>query len=1084
MIKIVSVVLIAVALAALVWLLMLRERSHEAGSLALNTNSETKERAQNHTLREPPQSPALTEDLPGPREKISGIGRIHCISVAEEGSWELSGLEVRLFPWPEAGYVLPEQEPLATKETPDSGAVSFDNLALGRYLVCLIGEGVAAYADVELLTRKPVGTAMLWLREAWPMSGWVRNGEGALVQGALVQVCSWREKNEGEVHPLDTPQLLAALTDNEGRFRINGIPVLPNYPHMEFQLLARMQAFPTVTSAFHLPGTDDVEIVLTLGGSASGSVIIQGTGQAVASVKVIVGEGAAEEFAVSEEGGHFLFAQLAEGVYRARVKHETWIAADPAFSFEVSQGAQTSGLLLEVCEGGVVSGRVYDDLAKNGIADIKVRAFKSGARRPSAEQVTNDAGEYRIGGLCAGKHSIKIIVPPDLAFPPPDSSVPSPLRERSIKQVMVVPGKETTGFDFILRAGALVTGIVLDETGTPVIGAAIVASNDAENRVGLAESDAEGSFQLALGTPCRQVTLGVSREGFATTNAGPFHLAGEALRNIEVVLIQESAVAGKVVTGRGEPAGAAFVFLTVNDNEGLHPVAQCPTDDNGTFRMGQLSAGTYGLMASSHKRFTDIEMQTSTILETTLAAGKERSNLRLVVDDLALSITGRVTDTTGRALEHVKIVALMEQGLGGSALSGPDGQYVINGLPAGDYDLRTGGLGVGSQTRSGVAAGSTEVDFVMGAPGAIEGKVVDAITRAPVVSFQIAHQPGPADRAGGWLRFQAVNDPQGRFRLESVDAGDATVFVQSGASVMAHAYVPSVIPGETTAGVLIELMPGYSLEGLVRNTEGEAVLGARILADDGTTASVNRDAWITRSDEAGHFTLPNLEGHVCTIVAMHDDYADGESQANPKLGQLVEIVLASGGYVEGTVTLAGQPVAGIPVLRELQEGRSVDSVNTDEGGGFRFDNLQAGIYDVTAQMGDRLDANQRRRTISVQVLLNQKTVANIDFPPATASLSGAISGSNDEPIAEVSVQLQILNSDGATELFFVRSDALGQYLFEFLPAGQGQLSLVGQHGALLYHEAVDLIEQERREQDVHLNEPTASTLGSLESSTS
>src|SRR5262249_12237213 len=79
------------------------------------------------------------------------------------------------------------------------------------------------------------------------------------------------------------------------------------------------------------------------------------------------------------------------------------------------------------------------------------------------------------------------------------------------------------------------------------------------------------------------------------------------------------------------------------------------------------------------------------------------------------------------------------RGAGGERrATGADGGFAISGLHAGDsYDLVVFGPdGIGAR-REGVEAPAEDVDIVVPGPGRIAGRVVDALTSAPIADFQV-----------------------------------------------------------------------------------------------------------------------------------------------------------------------------------------------------------------------------------------------------------------------------------------------------------------------------------------------------------
>src|SRR5690606_34635801 len=124
------------------------------------------------------------------------------------------------------------------------------------------------------------------------------------------------------------------------------------------------------------------------------------------------------------------------------------------------------------------------------------------------------------------------------------------------------------------------------------------------------------------------------------------------------------------------------------------------------------------------------------------------------------------------------------------------------------------------------------LDFVLQPAFAVEGRVVDGLTGAPIRHFEAALSrtaSEDAELSGMVLRqMQPLDDPAGRFSLTATQPGHMVVAVRVPGYATEWQYVTLSVdhPSEY---VELSLLNGGDLHGFVRDTSGTPIKGAHIL---------------------------------------------------------------------------------------------------------------------------------------------------------------------------------------------------------------------------------------------------------------
>jgi hypothetical protein len=326
------------------------------------------------------------------------------------------------------------------------------------------------------------------------------------------------------------------------------------------------------------------------------------------------------------------------------------VPADAPFSIKVIKAGYASptllipierlrdGSLLEVrlARAAVLIGRLPD------IAGAAPELSSLLLRRPNADgksavTVTaiaiDDRGEFRVGGLTAGRYTIEGFAgaaPAGYRVPPVTFDLQAGVEttvnltyERSEPLQITIPMTTADGGIVIRSAGvpapdappvsgSSIRGRVMTATGEPIEGATVRVTRSSGGRNG--RTDASGQFTLQGLTP-GSYTVNASRRGFVPAAHGergddlpaaPVIVeADKDVEGISIVLPRASVVTGTVVDEHGEPLQDVGVQLlrVRSSSTGLVAIRDQGTfsqrtDDRGQFRLANVDVGDYIVSAS------------------------------------------------------------------------------------------------------------------------------------------------------------------------------------------------------------------------------------------------------------------------------------------------------------------------------------------------------------------------------------------------------------------------------------------------------------------------------------------------------
>jgi hypothetical protein len=425
-----------------------------------------------------------------------------------------------------------------------------------------------------------------------------------------------------------------------------------------------------------------------------------------------------------------------------------------------------------------------------------------------------------------------------------------------------------------------------------------------------------------------------------------------------------------------------------------------------------------------------------------------------------LSVSGRVLNVRGDPVSGIQITARQFNpatnrfsSVQHSAHSLAGGRYVIKGLTAGDYQLRTTVSDRYTSATIYVRAGFLSADIVLndGHQVRVIGTVTDA-AGYPLADVEVIPsrrgRRTTTDEAGGYvttLMTQRNRTYSFRFR-----APGYTDEIQSfsGADVVD---VP-----ETRLDAQLSPAGNSEVTGMVTNEFGNVVVGARIWMNSPSLKTSYRG----RSDTNGFYAISGIKASsdyqlTATVRGLYERYIR-KPIAITDGGVTLNVTLASiaGGRVTGNMVDAqGEPVPSFTLLLTSSKaaGRTVPVVG-DSAGHFEVDEVPEGRLTFVTRSQPRVSIRGAELTATSEVFVRLV----IDW--GVHSLVGQVTDISGNPIPGVDTALTWRHETGSMQSSSSRrtlTDAGGFFRFTQLGPGVHRLDLMA-NGFRRYNTQVDI----------------------------
>ncbi|HUS29510.1 MAG TPA: sigma-70 family RNA polymerase sigma factor [Kofleriaceae bacterium] len=558
----------------------------------------------------------------------------------------------------------------------------------------------------------------------------------------------------------ETTAQRATFSDDAGKFKLDR--VAPG-PHVVFAegagYVSSSRGVPVTIDA----GQTSAEIVIRLDHGSTIRGVVRKDEKPVAGAHVsFVGTDDVwrRPIALSQSDGSFVLTSVPRGTIQFTAlpydvtTPETFLVSLP----------EHDGVVLDVKERGAIVGHVTRDTKPVPGAHL----FINGPNERELPPVIADAdGHYEVHGLRAGPWTVAASSERDGAF----GTEP--------KAVDVRLGK-TSEVNIDLAFAASISGKVVDQTGAPVPGVAVLFRHTQMDDAGWAVTSLDGTFRAAMMTGGGQYTPTVrlrplSMLALRPASGADFPLitvsdGGSAVTGIVLaVKIDHMTISGKVVDAAGGPVPDVRVVAELLEGSGeplfwrglQDPAAT--TDVEGKFAIDDLIDGTYALRARS-------------------STGSETTQLGVRAGTTGLSIVlaepGVIEGTLAGFKTQPQISAIREHSTMAPIFASPQGSaFVLRDLTPGTYVVSARSASEGATATVVVHAGTTaHATLTSKGSGIVAGHVIEFRSRKPVEGITCSALPRienttPIGTSGGGV---ATNNG-GAFLIPAAPAGEVVI---------------------------------------------------------------------------------------------------------------------------------------------------------------------------------------------------------------------------------------------------------------------------------------------------------------------
>ncbi|MCA8960801.1 MAG: carboxypeptidase regulatory-like domain-containing protein [Planctomycetes bacterium] len=495
-------------------------------------------------------------------------------------------------------------------------------------------------------------------------------------------------------------------------------------------------------------------------------------------------------------------------------------------------------------------------------------------------------------------------------------------------------------------------------------------------------TDAQGKLSCPRCGGSPQYSIRVTAPRFQPLDA----VADRDSRGLELELtLQEGhEIQGVVLGPDDQPLPGARVRVhasTTAPNEAQPEIAE--TDERGAFHFDTLPLVTH-TVAVMHPEFATTRQ--SNVLP-------DAGSLTLRLSPGAV-IAGRVVDSrNGEPLRAATVSTSDPSGIRRQVVTDGAGRFRMAGITANsDLAMLTAHApGYAQSTTDPLTARVGEEtnvgDLTLERCGSITGTVWDANGSAVAGALILAVGPGREGAAGEAPHSRATrSSADGRFVIDEVYPDSEIRLLGVHSDFLLSRSLPfAVQPGEAVVDRELVLSRGGQVSGLVRDRDGNPIVGATVAVQPGGVATALDITTLSSAvtDSTGRFLLAGLATGAYSLIAEAEGYFAGTIEGLDVVAgtaiDWIELTLQRGHWISGRVTgVDGTPIAGAEVrVTDTSDGFRRLSQRTDANGGYRLEPLGEYPVDVRVTAKGYAEAErteQRVDTGDVDFALNRPGV--------------------------------------------------------------------------------------------------------------
>jgi protocatechuate 3,4-dioxygenase beta subunit/5-hydroxyisourate hydrolase-like protein (transthyretin family) len=769
----------------------------------------------------------------------------------------------------------------------------------------------------------------------------------------------------------------------DGSFLVEGVPAGQSGALVADDGERGRGSVPVATDA-----RDPVAIVLAPAAALAGRVVDAATVRPLQGVRLVARwAGSAAFLARSDRNGRYRIVRLPPGRYRLEVDDERFVSWSRPVAITAGR---TETQDVPLVRGATLAGRVVGEegapiegalvqvgpAAANPLEAFRRRIEARGGARSGAD------GSFRLPRLRPGE-DLRVEVSHDAYL------------DRTISGIELASGATRPGLIVVLRRGLAVKGVVKDEEGRPLAGVEVELDRALRVRggrrgIGMAmigpgahvrrETGADGEFEFR-GLEAGDFTLTARHPGFARATVDPLRVVEDgSAEPVELVLHPGATISGVVHDRSGEGAAGWLVAARQAGDgaPGFGPAglrSEQPTGPDGAFLVeGAVPGGVYDLQAVGGvglgPRVPDVTAPAADVEIRVGGSGQIRGQ---VVDaESGRPVPDFVVSYRPEARRGMRFFFRTGNDRGPYAphpFHAEDGSFVLDGVPAGRWQVRVsaegyqGGAAAGVVVEEGGRAEGVEVRLSRG--GTVSGRVLEAQTGRPILDATVeAEQSGRGAGPrymGQGEGLQATTDAEGRFEITGLAPGTWTLTATH--PDWSEATTTFELEGEAASADL-RLSSGGSVSGTVL-AGGRPVEGAQVsIAASGETGFRGfGGSESALTDPSGRFRFDRLSPgrYELSATLRSQSSAPVEAVVTGETAQEVTLTLAEGATIRGTVS--GLPDSALSGVRVSASGPDYfASARVGAGSAFELTGVPEGVVNVTATAGDMLSSFRTART--------------------------------------------------------------------------------------------------------------------------
>ncbi|HYF96214.1 MAG TPA: carboxypeptidase regulatory-like domain-containing protein [Symbiobacteriaceae bacterium] len=380
--------------------------------------------------------------------------------------------------------------------------------------------------------------------------------------------------------------------------------------------------------------------------------------------------------------GSYAFTRMAEGSYALRVTLDDYKPVTKS-SVKVTSGRTTSADLKLTSLYGTIGGKVTAAAGNQPLSGATVTLSNSSGTVATA--TTGGDGTYSFTRVAEGTYTVTATL--------------ADFKPLSQKNVRVSGGGAATVSMKLSTILGTVAGKVTDARRQPIVGARVQVTGTGGSWEAL--TDAAGAYSILRVTE-GTFTVTVSKDDYRLPAPKSIKVTGGKTTSFHQQLTPlYSTISGTVTNAAGQALAGAEVEVKNQTTQAV--VATATTGANGAYSIPRLLDGTYTVTVTMDEYNEQVKTKVK------LSGGQVMTmNWKLI--SVYGTLTGKVTNSSRRAIAGATVTVTDAGGTSvGSAVSGADGRYAVQRLPAGSYSVifSQAGYTTKTYTRIQISSGST-----------------------------------------------------------------------------------------------------------------------------------------------------------------------------------------------------------------------------------------------------------------------------------------------------------------------------------------------------------------------------------------